>query len=150
MSERNALKKYSSVVNALLPYANEGRILEGINKFNEKIPSQTRKLIKKEVERLMSVTDEGADNSAFALFPVKTFKHFGIQMRLDEIGEDILHSETERYFNRYTVGVREAVTSSEHYKSKMRQEQKRKIIDYFKVDAQSLKDIDFGDDIVPT
>ena len=147
MSERDALKKYSSVVNALLPYANEGRILEGINKFNEKIPSQTRKLIKEEVERLMSVTYEGADNSAFALFPVKTFKHFGIQMRLDEIGEDILHSETERYFNRYTVGVREAVTSSEHYKSKIRQEQKRKIIDYFKVDAQSLKDIDFGDDI---
>ncbi len=147
MSERDVLKKYSSVVNALLPYANEGRILEGINKFNEKIPSQTRRLIKEEVERLMSVTYEGADNSAFALFPVKTFKHFGIQMRLDEIGEDILHSETERYFNRYTVGVREAVTSSEHYKSKMRQEQKRKIIDYFKVDAQSLKDIEFGDDI---
>lgn len=147
MSDREVLKRYNSVVNALIPYANEGRMLEGINKFTGKIPSKARQLIKNEVERLMSVTYEGADNSAFALFPVKTFKHFGIQMRLDEVGEDILHSETERYFNRYTVGVLEAVTSSEHYKSKIRQEQKRKIIDYFKVDAQSLKDIDFGADI---
>ena len=75
------------------------------------------------------------------------FKHFGIDMRLDQLGEDILYKETERYFNKYTVGVLETVTSSEYYQNRLKAENQKKIVEHFRVDAQSLNDISFGEDI---
>lgn len=147
MSESEIIKQYQPVINALLPYANEGRLLEGLNKFTNRLSNKVRKVLKEEVERLMSQTYESADNSAFAVFPVRDFKHFGIDMRLDQLGENILNKETERYFNKYTVGVLEAVTSSDYYQSRLKAENQKKIVEHFRVDAQSLHDISFGDDI---
>ena len=147
MTESEIIKQYQPVINALLPYANDGRLLEGLNRFTNRLSNKVRKVLKEEVERLMSQTFESADNSAFAAFPVRDFKHFGIDMRLDQLGENILSKETERYFNKYTVGVLEAVTSSEYYKNRLRVENQKKIVEHFRVDAQSLHDIDFGDDI---
>lgn len=147
MSESEIIKQYQPVIKALLPYANEGRLLEGLNKFTTRLSNKVRKVLKQEVERLMSQTYQSADNSAFAVFPVRDFKHFGIDMRLDQLGENILYKETERYFNKYTVGVLEAVTSSEYYQSRLKAENQRKIVEHFRVDAQSLHDISFGEDI---
>lgn len=147
MSKSEIVKQYQPLINALLPYANEGRLLEGLNKFTDRLLNKARKILKEEVERLMSNTYEIADNRAFARFPVRDFKHFGIDMRLDQLGENILNKETERYFNKYTVGVLEAVTSSDYYQSRLKAENQKKIVEHFRVDAQSLHDIAFGDDI---
>ncbi len=147
MSESEIIQRYQTVINALLPYANEGRLLEGLNKFTSRLSNKIRKVLKQEVERLMSQTYESANNSAFAVFPVRKFKHFGIDMRLDQLGEDILYKETERYFNKYTVGVLETVTSSEYYQNRLKAENQKKIVEHFRVDAQSLNDISFGEDI---
>lgn len=147
MSESDTIAKYQPVIKSLLPYANEGRLLQGLNKFTGKLSSSVRKALKSEVERLMSYSYEGADNSSFAAFPVREFKHFGLDMRLDEIGENILEKETKRYFDKYTVGVRESITSSEHYQQQLKIENYRRIVEHYCVDAQSLRDINFGDDI---
>ena len=128
MSESEIIQRYQTVINALLPYANEGRLLEGLNKFTSRLSNKIRKVLKQEVERLMSQTYESANNSAFAVFPVRKFKHFGIDMRLDQLGEDILYKETERYFNKYTVGVLETVTSSEYYQNRLKAENQKKIV----------------------
>lgn len=147
MSESVKFEKYQSVIKSLLPYANEGRLLQGLNKFTGKLSSSVRKSIKSEVERLMSDSNQGADNSDFAVFPVREFKHFGLDMRLDEIGESILLKETKRYFDRYTVGVHESITSSKEYQQRLKIVNNKKIVEHFSVDAQPLNDIEFGDDI---
>ncbi len=145
--EKQVIKKFQHLVRALIPYEQENRLLEGLNKFSQRLPTNVRKIIKEEVIRLTSLTDAPADNSAFAQFPVIKFKHFGIDMRLDKIGAQILKSESGLYQNRYTVGVFESITSSEFYQSQIKKEQYKKIVDAFAIESQSQKDIDFGDDI---
>ena len=101
-------------------------IPEGLNKFSSVIPTKVRNIIKAEVIRLTSLTDASADNSDFAHFPVLKFKHFGVSMKLDKVGQEILLRETSRYSDRYTVGVFEAVMNSDHYQSHVKQEQQKK------------------------
>ncbi|WP_026377172.1 PilZ domain-containing protein [Aestuariibacter salexigens] len=146
-SESDTLKQYQALINALIPYQQDNRLLEGLNKFSSRIPSKVRSIIKDEVIRLTSLTDASADNSQFAEFPVMKFKHFGIPMRLDKVGQEILKKETSRYLDRYTVGVFESVMNSEHYQSHIKREQQKKIVDAFSVEAQSIKDIDFAQDL---
>ncbi|MBT0587821.1 PilZ domain-containing protein [Alteromonas oceanisediminis] len=141
------IQKYKPLIDKLIPLQQENRLLEGLNKFSDKIPSRVRNIIKQEVIRLTSLTDASADNSEFAKFPVLKFKHFGIPMRLDKVGKEILDRETKRFLDRYTVGVFESVMNSEHYQSKVRQEQQEKIVKAFSVESQSFKDIDFADDL---
>ncbi|MGJ8680392.1 PilZ domain-containing protein [Paraglaciecola sp.] len=141
------IKKYKSLINKLIPFQQENRLLEGINKFSNVLPSKIRNTIKEEVIRLTALTDASADNSEFAKFPVVKFKHFGIPMSLDKMGKAILLKETSRFDDRYTVGVFEAVMNSDHYQSHVKQEQQKKITKAFKVESQSFKDIDFQEDL---
>lgn len=145
--EQQIIKQYQPLIRALIPYEQDNRLLEGINKFSKRLPSAIRKIIKDEVIRLTSLTDASADNSAFAQFPVLKFKHFGIPMRLDKVGAQILKNETSLYQERYTVGVFESVMNSDFYQTEIKREQFKKIVDAFKVESQSFTDIDFGDDI---
>jgi len=145
--EQKLIKQYQPLIRALIPYEQDNRLLEGINKFSQRLPSDIRKIIKEEVIRLTSLTDASADNSAFAQFPVMKFKHFGIPMRLDKVGAEILKNETSLYQERYTVGVFESVMNSDFYQTQIKREQFKKIVDAFKVESQSFTDIDFGDDI---
>jgi hypothetical protein len=145
--EEQIIKQYQPLIRALIPYEQENRLLEGINKFSRRLPSSVRKIVKEEVVRLTSLTDASADNSAFAQFPVMKFKHFGIPMRLDKVGAEILKSETSLYQDRYTVGVFESVMNSDFYQTQIKRDQFNKIVDAFKVESQSFTDIDFGDDI---
>lgn len=145
--EQKIIKQYQPLIRALIPYGQQNRLLEGINKFSERLPSDIRKIIKDEVIRLTSLTDAPADNSEFAQFPVMKFKHFGIPMRLDKVGVEILKNETSLYQDRYTVGVFESVMNSEFYQTQIKREQFKKIVDAFKVESQSFTDIDFADDI---
>ena len=145
--EEKIIKQYQPLIRALIPYEQQNRLLEGINKFSKRLPSSVRKVVKDEVVRLSSLTDAPADNSAFAQFPVLKFKHFGVQMRLDKVGAQILKSESALYQERYTVGVFESVMNSEYYQSHIKKEQFKKIVDAFSVESQSLSDIHFGEDI---
>lgn len=145
--EDQIIKEYQPLIRALIPYEQDNRLLEGLNKFSKRLPSSVRRVVKEEVIRLTSLTDAPADNSAFAQFPVMKFKHFGIQMRLDKVGAKILKDETSLYQNRYTVGVFESVMNSGVYQAEIKKEQYKKIVDAFAVETQSLSDIDFGDDI---
>lgn len=145
--EELIIKQYQPLIRALIPYEQQNRLLEGINKFSSRLPSSVRKVVKEEVVRLTSLTDAPADNSAFAQFPVMKFKHFGVQMRLDKVGATILKSETSLYQDRYTVGVFESVMNSDFYQTQIKKEQFAKIVDAFKVESQSFSDIDFGSDI---
>ena len=145
--EQAIIKQYQPLIRALIPYEQQNRLLEGINKFSKRLPSGVRKVVKEEVVRLTSLTDAPADNSAFAHFPVMKFKHFGIQMRLDKVGAKILKSETSLYQDRYTVGVFESVMNSDFYQNQIKKDQFKKIVDAFNIESQSFTDIDFGDDI---
>lgn len=145
--EEKIIKQYQPLIRALIPYEQDNRLLEGLNKFSKRLPSSVRRVVKEEVIRLTSLTDAPADNSAFAQFPVMKFKHFGVQMRLDKVGAKILKDETSLYQNRYTVGVFESVMNSDVYQAQIKKDQYRKIVDAFAVETQSLSDIDFGDDI---
>ncbi|OJF68234.1 PilZ domain-containing protein [Alteromonas sp. V450] len=145
--EEAIIKQYQPLIRALIPYEQQNKLLEGINKFSKRLPSNIRKIIKEEVVRLTSLTDAPADNSAFAQFPVMKFKHFGVQMRLDKVGAQILKNETSLYQDRYTVGVFESVMNSDFYQNQIKKEQFKKIVDAFNVESQSFTDIDFGDDI---
>ncbi|MFT2089617.1 PilZ domain-containing protein [Paraglaciecola sp. 2405UD69-4] len=141
------IKKYKVLIDKLIPLQHENRLLEGLNKFSAKLPPQIRSIIKEEVIRVTSLTNAVADNSEFARFPVLKFKHFGIQMKLDKIGQEILARETSRFDDRYTVGVFESVMNSEHYQSHIKKEQHQKIVKAFKVESQTFKDIDFATDL---
>jgi hypothetical protein len=141
------IDKYKAVINKLIGFQQQNRLLEGINKFSKVLPSNVRTIIKEEVIRLTALTDASADNSEFAKFPTMKFKHFGVNMRLDKVGKDILQKETSRYLDRYTVGVFESIMDSDQYKSQVRQEQLEKIVKAFSVESQSFKDIDFGNDL---
>lgn len=141
------IQQYKKLIDALIPYQQQNKLLEGLNKFSSRLPANVRNVVKSEVIRLTSLTDASADNSEFANFPVQRFKHFGVDMRLDRVGQDILQRETTRYQDRYTVGVFESVMNSEHYQSHIRQEQQKKIAEAFSVQAQSFNDIDFGDEL---
>ena len=145
--EQAIIKQYQPLIRALIPYEQQNKLLEGINKFSKRLPSSVRKIVKEEVVRLTSLTDAPADNSAFAQFPVMKFKHFGVQMRLDKVGAQILKNETSLYQDRYTVGVFESVMNSDFYQTQIKKEQFKKIVDAFNVESQSFTDIDFGDDI---
>lgn len=145
--EEKIIKQYQPLIRALIPYEQDNRLLEGLNKFSKRLPSSVRRVVKEEVIRLTSLTDAPADNSAFAQFPVMKFKHFGVQMRLDKVGAKILKDETSLYQNRYTVGVFESVMNSDVYQAQIKKDQYKKIVDAFAVETQSLSDIDFGDDI---
>ncbi|GEA10916.1 PilZ domain-containing protein [Alteromonas sp. KUL49] len=145
--EENIIKQYQPLIRALIPYEQQNRLLEGINKFSKRLPSQVRKVVKDEVVRLTSLTDAPADNSAFAQFPVMKFKHRGVQMRLDKVGAEILKNETSLYQDRYTVGVFESIMNSDFYQTQIKKDQFKKIVDAFKVESQSFTDIDFGEDI---
>ena len=145
--DKTIIKHYQPLIRALIPYEQQNKLLEGINKFSKRLPSSVRKVVKEEVVRLTSLTDAPADNSAFAQFPVMKFKHFGVQMRLDKVGAQILKNETSLYQDRYTVGVFESVMNSDFYQSQIKKEQFSKIVDAFNVESQSFTDIDFGDDI---
>lgn len=145
--ESIVIKQYKTLIDKLIPLQQENRLLEGLNKFSSKIPSRVRNIIKEEVIRLTSLTDASADNSEFASFPVMKFKHFGVQMRLDKVGQDILKRETDKYLNRYTVGVFESVMNSSQYQNKVKAEQQEKIVNAFSVESQTFTDIDFGDDL---
>ena len=145
--EQAIIKQYQPLIRALIPYEQQNKLLEGINKFSKRLPSSVRKIVKEEVVRLTSLTDAPADNSAFAQFPVMKFKHFGVQMRLDKVGAQILKNETSLYQDRYTVGVFESVMNSDFYQNQIKKEQFKKIVDAFNVESQSFTDIDFGDDI---
>lgn len=145
--EATVIKQYKTLINKLIPFQHENKLLEGLNRFSSKLPSRVRAILKDEVIRLTSLTDASADNSEFAKFPVLKFKHFGIPMRLDKVGQELLKRETERFHERYTVGVFESIMSSDHYQSHVKQEQQKKIVDAFKVEYQSFKDIDFGQDL---
>ena len=145
--EQSIIKQYQPLIRALIPYEQQNKLLEGINKFSKRLPSSVRKIVKEEVVRLTSLTDAPADNSAFAQFPVMKFKHFGVQMRLDKVGAQILKNETSLYQDRYTVGVFESVMNSDFYQTQIKKEQFKKIVDAFNVESQSFTDIDFGDDI---
>ncbi|QPG06901.1 PilZ domain-containing protein [Salinimonas marina] len=145
--EAKTIKQYQALIRALIPYEQENRLLEGLNRFSGRLPGTVRKTIKDEVIRLTSLTDAPADNSAFAQFPVFKFKHFGIDMRLDKVGANILKTESSLYQNRYTVGVFESLTNSDFYQAQIKKEQYRKIVDAFTIEAQSQNDIQFGDDI---
>ncbi|MEW9796959.1 PilZ domain-containing protein [Alteromonas sp. CYL-A6] len=147
VEEKQIIKQYQPLIRALVPYEQQNRLLEGINKFSTRLPSNIRRIVKDEVIRLTSLTDAPADNSAFALFPVMKFKHFGVQMRLDKVGAQILKDETALYQNRYTVGVFESVMNSEYYQTQVKKEQFRKIVDAFNIESQSFSDIDFGDNV---
>ena len=145
--EAKTIKQYQALIRALIPYEQENRLLEGLNRFSGRIPGNVRKTIKDEVIRLTSLTDAPADNSAFAQFPVFKFKHFGIDMRLDKVGANILKTESSLYQNRYTVGVFESLTNSDFYQAQIKKEQYRKIVDAFTIETQSQSDIQFGPDI---
>ncbi|AXR08485.1 PilZ domain-containing protein [Salinimonas sediminis] len=145
--EKKILKQYHALIRALIPYEQDNRLLEGLNRFSSRIPSNVRKTIRDEVIRLTSLTDAPADNSAFAQFPVFKFKHFGIDMRLDKVGANILKTESSLYQQRYTVGVFESLTNSDFYQAQIKKEQYKKIVDAFTVETQSQNDIQFGDDI---
>ena len=147
VEEEQIIKQYQPLIRALVPYEQQDRLLEGINKFSKRLPSNVRRVVKEEVIRLTSLTDAPADNSAFAQFPVMKFQHFGVSMRLDRVGAQILKNETALYSNRYTVGVFESIMDSDHYQVHMKREQFKKVVDAFTVEAQSFTDIDFGDDI---
>lgn len=141
------LKQYQSLIRALIPYEQENRLLEGLNRFSGRLPSHIRRLVRDEVIRLTSLTDAPADNSAFAQFPVFKFKHFGVDMRLDKVGAQILKKESSLYQERYTVGVFESLTNSAFYQAHIKEAQHKKIVDAFSVQQQSQTDIDFGNDI---
>ena len=145
--EQKIIKQYQPLIRALIPYGQQDKLLEGLNKFSKRLPSDIRKIIKDEVMRLTALTDAPCDNSEFAQFPVMKFKHFGISMRLDKVGAEILKNETSLYQERYTVGVFESVMNSEFYQTQIKRDQFKKIVDAFKVESQSFTDIDFGDDI---
>ncbi|WP_100656382.1 PilZ domain-containing protein [Alteromonas flava] len=145
--EALVIKQYTALIDKLIPLQQENRLLEGLNKFSGRLNSRVRNIIKNEVIRLTSLTDVSADNSEFANFPVMKFKHFGIPMRLDKVGKDILEQETAKYLDRYTVGVFESVMNSEHYQAKVREDQLAKIADSFSTESQSFEDIDFADDL---
>lgn len=149
-NEEQIIKQYQPLVRALIPYEQDNRLLEGLNKFTGRVPSHVRKIIKDEVIRLTCLTDAPADNSAFAQFPVFKFSHFGVEMRLDKVGASILQKESEIYSDRYTVGVFETITNSDFYQQHIRKENHKKIVDAFTVETQSLDDIHFGDDIAIT
>ncbi|MEP0354207.1 MAG: PilZ domain-containing protein [Paraglaciecola sp.] len=141
------IKKYKVLIDKLIPLQHENRLLEGLNKFSSMLPPRIRTIIKEEVIRVTSLTDAVADNSEFAKFPILKFKHFGIPMRLDKVGQKILAKETSRFDDRYTVGVFESVMNSEHYQSHIRKEQHQKIVKAFKVESQTFQDINFGEDL---
>ncbi|WP_133467919.1 PilZ domain-containing protein [Paraglaciecola marina] len=145
--EAAIIKKYKVLIDKLIPLQHENRLLEGLNKFSAKLPPRVRNIVKEEVIRVTSLTDAVADNSEFAKFPILKFKHFGIPMRLDKVGQQILARETSRFDDRYTVGVFESVMNSEHYQSHIKKEQQQKIVKAFKVESQTFKDIDFATDL---
>ncbi|MDM7859295.1 PilZ domain-containing protein [Alteromonas sp. ASW11-36] len=145
--ESLVIKKYKPLIDKLIPMQQQNRLLESLNKFSGKLSSRVRTIIKNEVIRLTALTDASADNSEFARFPVMKFKHFGIDMRLDKVGKEILERETGRFLDRYTVGVYESVMNSEHYQSLIKQEQQEKIAEAFSVESQSFNDLDFADDL---
>ena len=145
--ETLVIRQYKALIDRLIPLQQENRLLEGLNKFSGRLPSRVRNIIKQEVLRLTSLTDESADNSEFASFPVLKFKHFGIPMKLDKVGKGILENETRKYLDRYTVGVFESVMSSDHYQARVKQEQQEKIANAFSTESQTFNDIEFGDDL---
>lgn len=146
-TEQDIIKKHQAVIRALIAYQQQGRLLEGLNRFSARLTSQARQVIKDEVIRLTSQTNAPADNSAFAQFPVKRFSHFGIEMTLDKVGTEILKRETARYMEQYTVGVFESITNSEHYQSLVQRQLREKIINAFTVQTQSYQDIQFNQDL---
>jgi hypothetical protein len=141
------LKQYKVLIDKLIPLQQEDKLLEGLNKFSGTLSSRVRNIIKEEVIRLTSLTDASADNSEFARFPILKFKHFGIPMKLDKVGQDILVRETDRFADRYTVGVFESLMNSDSYQSQIKKEQQERIAKAFKVESQSFKDIDFAEDL---
>ena len=149
-TEQEIIKKHQPVIRALIPYQQQGRLLEGLNRFSSRLNAQSRQVIKEEVIRLTSQTDAPADNSAFAQFPVKRFSHFGIEMTLDKVGTEILKRETSRYMEQYTVGVFESITNSAHYQGLVQRQLREKIIKAFAVQTQSYQDIQFNNDLSVT
>ncbi|MDG6095907.1 hypothetical protein EXU34_00415 [Alteromonas sp. ZYF713] len=149
-TEQEIIKKHQPVIRALIPYQQQGRLLEGLNRFSSRLNAQARQIIKEEVIRLTSQTDAPADNSAFAQFPVKRFSHFGIEMTLDKVGTEILKKETARYMEQYTVGVFESITNSAHYQGLVQRKLREKIINAFTVQTQSYQDIQFNNDLSVT
>ncbi len=148
--EQQIIKQYQPLIRALIPYEQDNRLLEGLNRFTGRVSATVRKTIKEEVIRLTSLTDAPADNSAFAQFPVFKFSHFGVEMRLDKVGAQILQKESELYRDRYTVGVFETITSSDFYQDHLKKENHKKIVDAFTIESQTLDDINFGDDLAIT
>ena len=149
-TEQEIIKQHQPVIRALIPYQQQGRLLEGLNRFSSRLSAQARQVIKEEVIRLTSQTDAPADNSAFARFPVKCFSHFGIEMTLDRVGSEILKRETARYMEQYTVGVFESITNSAHYQGLVQRQLREKIINAFTVQTQSYQDIQFNNDLSVT
>lgn len=147
MNVYSVVLQYEDLIKELIPYACKGQLLENINKFSERIPAKYRQIIKREVERRIRPTKRSADNSGFASYPVRKCKHFGVHMKLDELGEKILMDEVERYNNQYTVGVLEVVMNEKNYHNILKVNQNKKNINTFKVPSKSLKDIDFGSTI---
>ncbi len=148
--EQQVIKQYQPLIRALIPYEQDNRLLEGLNKFTGRVSASIRKTIKEEVIRLTSLTDAPADNSSFAQFPVFKFSHFGVEMRLDKVGARILQKESELYRERYTVGVFESITNSDFYKDHLKKENHKKIVDAFTIESQTLDDINFGDALAIT
>ncbi|GGF52898.1 hypothetical protein [Alteromonas lipolytica] len=146
-TEQEIINKHRSVIRALIPYHQQGRLMEGLNKFSSRLTPKSRQIIKDEVIRLTSQTTAPADNSEFARFPVKRFSHFGVEMTLDKVGTEILNRETARYMEQYTVGVFESLTNSDHYQGLVKRQLREKIINAFTVQTQSFRDICFNDDL---
>jgi hypothetical protein len=147
-SENQALiKRYQGLVRELILLKTDHKREERLSKLASKVPPLVQAVIKAEVTRLTAFCELGANNSAFAKFPVMEFEHCGILMKLDEIGQKTLSIEAKNFDNQYSVAVYELVMDPAHYNVQIKKQIQQKITNVFTIPSRSFTDINFAEQL---
>ncbi len=107
------LEQYKDVVDKLKPFVNKPNFAQMVSKLASDVPKQKIFLIKMELKRLAQPTRKPVDLRGKVDGECRPFEYEGITHFLDEAAKHEFAKQTMSYGS-YTVGVWEAVNSSEN------------------------------------
>ncbi|MCY7295912.1 PilZ domain-containing protein [Alteromonas sp. a30] len=107
------LEKYSSIIEKLKPFVNEPDFNKILNQLASNIPNHKRFLIKMELKRLARPCVRVIDLRGRVAGECEIFEYDNITHFLDETAREVFEKEV-RIYGEYTLGVYEAVTTTEN------------------------------------
>ncbi|MBE1299805.1 MAG: hypothetical protein GJ680_07850 [Alteromonadaceae bacterium] len=141
------LEKYTTVINALVPFALHNKLADGLKRLSGKFSPDIRKLMAQEVIRRTKPCDQPANNEAFARFPLRKVPFANMTMQLDKIGLQIFYEQKGLYNDNYTRGFYESLMSETRYQAQLKIERRRQTDELLEVAKRTYDDISFGTNV---